>query len=57
MKKELVGVGHIKAILGNLEKCKNLLNSGKDVLPYSRWQDDIDELIEKINSHELEKEV
>lgn len=49
--KTLVGLNHIKTIISNLERNKNLLNTGKDVLPYSLWQDKLDDLIQNMKEH------
>lgn len=47
----LVGHNHIRTIISNLSRNKNLLNTGKDVLPYSQWMDKIQELIDDMKTH------
>ena len=51
MKNELVAIGHIKSIIGNLQKSNKLLTDGRNVLPYAKWQDTISELLAEIEDH------
>ena len=51
MKKDIVGINHLKQITLILTKASNLLNSGKDVLPYAKWKDTLSELKDEIEDH------
>lgn len=51
MRKEIVGVHHLKEAMGLITRASNLLNQGKDVLPYSVWKDQLKEIKEKMEDY------
>lgn len=51
MKKELVGVNHLKEVANLLGRAINLLNQGKHIYPYAVWQDTLSTLKDEIKDH------
>jgi len=51
MKKEIVGINHLKEVSRLLARTYNLLNEGKDILPYAKWQDLISSIKDEVNEH------
>lgn len=51
MRKEIVGVHHLKEAMALITRASNLLNQGKDVLPYCLWQDMLKEIKTQIEDH------
>lgn len=49
--KEVVGINHLVLIKGMLDKCSNLLNGGRDVHPYFKWKDSLEEISEEIEEY------
>lgn len=55
MRREIVGINHLKEVMTLIVRASNLLNQGKDVLPYSIWQDMLKEIKDEIEEYiELE---
>ena len=51
MKKELVGVNHLKEVTILLGRAINLLNQGKDIFPYAVWRDSLSTLKDEVKEH------
>lgn len=51
MKTEIVGMRHVQEVINLITRSRNLLNTGKDILPYCLWQDRLDSLIEEITDY------
>lgn len=49
--KEAVGVNHLNLIKGMLAKCSNLLNGGRDIYPFSKWKDALENVAEEIQEY------
>lgn len=56
MKNEVIGKNHLLKVSDLLKKCVNLLNEGRDILPYSKWKDALEQINDEI-SEELENSV
>lgn len=54
MKKEIVGINHLKEVTLLLMRARNLLNHGKDVIPFAKWQDSLLEIKDEIEDHIIE---
>lgn len=52
MKDNVVAPNHLKTVKSLLEKCLNLLNEGRDILPYQFWRDRIEKNLEEIKDFE-----
>lgn len=50
VERTVIGVGHLKVVKNNLSKSISILNQGKDIFPYCKWQDKLNEIIEEIDS-------
>ena len=55
MKNEIVGINHLKEVTVLLLRARNLLNQGKDVLPFNKWQDSLTKIREEIEEHIIEE--
>lgn len=56
IKNEVIGRNHLLKVSDLLKKSVNLLNEGRDILPYSKWKDALEQINDEI-SEELENSV
>lgn len=53
----VIPVNHLSNVETFLKKSLNLLNHGRDILPYQIWRDKIEEILAEINDiKELDEE-
>lgn len=51
MRKEIVGMNHLREAMALITRASNLLNQGRDVLPYCIWQDMLKEVKDEMEEY------
>jgi len=51
MKKEVIGINHLREVLILINRSNNLLNGGNDIYPFYKWKDSLKEIKEDIEEY------